>query len=67
LQARDKAPRELPSARAGAKLSRANLFSAIEARRNVKLDRFIYALGIPTSARSPGGCSRAPMAASSLP
>jgi DNA ligase (NAD+) len=28
-------------------LSARNLFAAIEARRNVKLDRFIYALGIP--------------------
>ena len=28
-------------------LSARNLFNAIEARRTVKLDRFIYALGIP--------------------
>ena len=36
-----------------------NLMAAIEARREIGLDRFIFALGIRMSARPPRVCSRA--------
>jgi DNA ligase (NAD+) len=47
LAARDqRAAAKLAEREGWGALSAANLFNAIEARRNVKLDRFIYALGI---------------------
>ena len=47
LQARDKRSRAKLAAREGwAETSANKLFAAIEARRTVRLDRFIYALGI---------------------
>jgi DNA ligase (NAD+) len=47
LAARDKrAASKLAEREGWGELSARNLFNAIEARRNVKLDRFIYALGI---------------------
>ena len=47
LQARDaRAAKKLAMREGWGALSAQNLFDAIEARRNIRLDRFIYALGI---------------------
>ena len=47
LRSATAARRRCSSAKGWGRLPRAKLFAAIEARRAVKLDRFIYALGIP--------------------
>ena len=53
-----------PSARAGASRAPRSCMDAIEARRRIALDRFIYALGIPQVGERRRSCWRATTAAS---